>query len=45
MNDCLVTYIESDVFDNIDNEAIMQRFSNYEVSIVERIYKTSCICF
>jgi hypothetical protein len=30
MNDCLVTYIESDVFDSIDNEAIMQRFSNYE---------------
>jgi hypothetical protein len=23
MNDCLVTYIESSVFDNIDNEAIM----------------------
>ena len=28
MNDCLVTYIESDVFNNIDNEAIMQRFQN-----------------
>ena len=28
MNDCLVTYIESDLFDNIDNEAIMQRFQN-----------------
>jgi hypothetical protein len=26
MNDCLVTYIESDVFDNIDNETIMQRY-------------------
>ena len=26
MNDCLVTYIESDVFDSIDNEAIMQRY-------------------
>ena len=25
-NDCLVTYIESDVFDSIDNEAIMQRY-------------------
>jgi hypothetical protein len=24
MNDCLVTYIESDIFDNIDDEAIMQ---------------------
>ena len=28
MNDCLVTYIESDVFDTVDNEAIMQRFQN-----------------
>jgi hypothetical protein len=28
MNDCLVTYIESDVFNNIDNEAIIQRFQN-----------------
>ena len=28
MNDCLVTYIESDVFDAVDNEAIMQRFQN-----------------
>ena len=28
MNNCLVTYIESDVFNNIDNEAIMQRFQN-----------------
>ena len=26
MNDCLVTYIESDIFDRIDNEAIMQRY-------------------
>ena len=26
MNDCLVTYTESDVFDSIDNEAIMQRY-------------------
>jgi hypothetical protein len=26
MNDFLVTYIESDVFDSIDNEAIMQRY-------------------
>ena len=28
MNDCLVTYIANDVFDNIDNEIIMQRFQN-----------------
>ena len=28
MNDCLVTYIENDVFDSIDNELIMQRFQN-----------------
>ena len=26
MNDCLVIYIESDVFDSIDNEAIMQQY-------------------
>ena len=26
MNDCLMTYIKNDVFDNIDNEIIMQRF-------------------
>jgi hypothetical protein len=26
INDCLVTYIESDVFDSIDNEDIMQRY-------------------
>ena len=26
MNDYLVAYIESDVFDNIDNEVIMQRY-------------------
>ena len=28
MNDCLVTYIERDVFDTVDNDAIMQRFQN-----------------
>ncbi|GMP95388.1 hypothetical protein CsSME_00044462 [Camellia sinensis var. sinensis] len=28
MNDCLVTYIERDVFDSIDNEEIMQPFQN-----------------
>ncbi|XP_057426207.1 uncharacterized protein LOC130719606 [Lotus japonicus] len=28
MNDCLVTYIESDVFNNIDFELIVQRFQN-----------------
>jgi len=26
MNDCLVTYIERDVVDNIDDELIIQRF-------------------
>ncbi len=26
MNDCLVAYIEKDVFDGISNEVIMQRF-------------------
>ena len=28
MNDCLLAYIEKDIFNNIDNEAIMQRFQN-----------------
>ncbi|KAG4387320.1 hypothetical protein GLYMA_11G176303v4 [Glycine max] len=28
MNDCLVTYIEKDVFNKIDNELIIQRFQN-----------------
>jgi hypothetical protein len=28
MNDCLFTYIETDVFDSIENESIMQRFQN-----------------
>jgi hypothetical protein len=26
MNDCLVTYIENDIFKTINNEEIMQRF-------------------
>ncbi|KAH7679324.1 Ribonuclease H-like protein [Dioscorea alata] len=28
MNDCLVTYIERDIFNNIDNETIIQWFQN-----------------
>ena len=28
MNDCLITYIEKDVFEMVDNEAIIQRFQN-----------------
>ena len=28
MNDCLVTYIEKDVFNKIDNELIIQQFQN-----------------
>ena len=28
LNDCLVTYIEKDVFQNVSNEAIMQRFQS-----------------
>ncbi|KAK8940884.1 hypothetical protein KSP39_PZI009869 [Platanthera zijinensis] len=28
MNDCLVTYIEKDIFDSIENETIIQRFQN-----------------
>ena len=30
MNDCLVTYIERDLFDKIDNEVIMYWFQNME---------------
>jgi len=29
-NDCLVCYIEKDVFDTISNNSIMYRFSKYE---------------
>jgi hAT family C-terminal dimerisation region len=28
MNDCLITYIEKDFFDCVDNERIIQRFQN-----------------
>ena len=28
LNDCLITYLERDVFDAIENEKIMQRFQN-----------------
>jgi hypothetical protein len=28
MNDSLVVYIEKDIFDKIDNKAIMKRFQN-----------------
>ena len=28
MNNCLVTYIEKNIFDKIDNESIIQRFQN-----------------
>ncbi|XP_058222969.1 uncharacterized protein LOC131332690 [Rhododendron vialii] len=35
MNDCLVTYIESDVFDTVDNEDIMQRVVVSRDSIVQ----------
>ncbi|GAV91466.1 DUF4371 domain-containing protein [Cephalotus follicularis] len=31
MNNCLVTYIENDIFDNIDNEKIVQRFQNMKI--------------
>lgn len=31
MSDCLVTYIEKDNFDNVDDEAIMQSFQNTKV--------------
>lgn len=28
MNDCLIIYIEKDVFNSVDNEKIIQRFQN-----------------
>jgi len=28
MNDYLVTYVEKDIFDNIDNESLIQQFQN-----------------
>ncbi|KAH1234100.1 hypothetical protein GmHk_09G026391 [Glycine max] len=31
MNDCLVTYIEKDVFNKIDNELIIHRFQNMKI--------------
>ena len=30
LNDCLVCYIEKDVFDSISQESIMQRFHKHE---------------
>ena len=31
MNGSLVVYIEKDIFDKIDNEAIMKRFQNMKI--------------
>ena len=28
MNDNMITYIEKDIFDSVDNETIMKRFQN-----------------
>ena len=33
MNDCLVTYIEKDIFKTIKCEEIMQRFQNIKKSL------------
>ena len=33
MNDCLVTYIEKDIFETIDNEDVIQRFQNMKPQI------------
>jgi hypothetical protein len=33
MNDSLVVYIEKDIFNKIDNEAIMKRFQNIKTRI------------
>ena len=35
LTDCLVCYIEKDVFRSIDNEAIMQRFQNMKTRRVD----------
>lgn len=32
LNDCLVTYIERDIFVDVENEKIIQTFSKYEKS-------------
>ena len=32
MNDCLLVYIEKEIFNRIDNETIMQRFQNMKNS-------------
>ncbi|KAL3577868.1 hypothetical protein D5086_019372 [Populus alba] len=37
MNDSLVVYIEKDIFDKIDNEAIMKRFQKYENNLKRTI--------
>ena len=31
MNDCLITYIEKDIFKTIECEEIMQRFQNMKI--------------
>ncbi|CAK8576122.1 unnamed protein product [Lathyrus sativus] len=28
LNDCLITYMESDIFDSVENEKILQHFQN-----------------
>ena len=28
MNDCLITYVERDIFDSVDNEKILQFYQN-----------------
>lgn len=36
MNDYSVTYIEEEIFNNIDNEAIIQRFQNMKTRLVNK---------
>jgi len=41
MNDSLVVYIEKDIIDKIDNEAIMKWFHNMKIIITS----ISCNCY
>ncbi|PRQ45095.1 putative HAT dimerization domain-containing protein [Rosa chinensis] len=43
MNDCLISYVEKDIFTSIDNETILQRFQNIksrrgQIIVIDRNY-------
>ena len=42
MNDCLVIYIEKDIFETIDNEDIIQRFQNIKP---QKVFLYIMLCF